>query len=161
AGKIEAARTRVHGDYHLGQVLYTGKDYMIIDFEGEPVRPISERRIKRSPLRDVAGMLRSYQYAAYSSYFSRIGATTVSSDEAARLRRWADFWAFWVSAAFLNSYLTCTTGSPIVPTARGDLETLLEVFVLEKVIYEIAYEMNNRPAWLSIPLSGILRQVRT
>ena len=156
AGKIEAARTRVHGDYHLGQVLYTGKDYMLIDFEGEPVRPISERRIKRSPLRDVAGMLRSYQYAAYSSYFSRIGATTVSPDEAARLRRWAEFWAFWVSAAFLKRYLAGVAGTPIVPAARGDLATLLEVFVLEKALYEVAYEMNNRPNWLSIPLSGIL-----
>ncbi|GAB4425398.1 MAG: maltose alpha-D-glucosyltransferase [Chloroflexi bacterium OHK40] len=157
--KIEAARTRTHGDYHLEQVLFTGKDYLIIDFEGEPVRPISERRIKRSPLRDVAGMLRSYQYAAYGALFSRIAATTVSPDHTARLRRWADFWAFWVSAAFLRSYLEHTAGSAFVPAARTDLETLLEVYVLEKVVYEIGYEMNNRPGWLSIPLAGLLRQL--
>jgi maltose alpha-D-glucosyltransferase/alpha-amylase len=157
--KIEAVRTRTHGDYHLEQVLYTGKDYMIIDFEGEPVRPISERRIKRSPLRDVAGMLRSYQYAAYGALFSRLGATTVSPDDAACLRRWADFWAFWVSAAFLRSYLETADGASFVPASRSDLETLLEVFVLEKVVYEINYEMNNRPSWLSIPLNGVLRQL--
>jgi maltose alpha-D-glucosyltransferase / alpha-amylase len=157
--KIEAVRTRTHGDYHLEQVLYTGKDFMIIDFEGEPVRPISERRIKRSPLRDVAGMLRSYQYAAYGALFSRLGATTVSPDDAASLRRWADFWSFWVSAAFLRSYLDAAGAAPFIPASRGDLETLLEVFVLEKVVYEIAYEMNNRPSWLSIPLTGVLRQL--
>jgi maltose alpha-D-glucosyltransferase/alpha-amylase len=159
AAKIEATRTRVHGDYHLGQVLFTGKDFMIIDFEGEPVRPISERRIKRSPLRDVAGMLRSYQYAAYSALFSRISATTVSPDETARLRRWADYWAFWVSSAFLHSYLETAAGASFLPASRQDLETLLEVFLLEKLIYEVNYEMNNRPAWLSIPISGMLRQL--
>jgi maltose alpha-D-glucosyltransferase/alpha-amylase len=158
--KIEASRTRVHGDYHLGQVLFTGKDFMIIDLEGEPMRPISERRIKRSPLRDVAGMLRSFQYAAYSSYFSRIGAMTVTDEEAARLRRWADFWCFWVSAAYLGSYIEHTSGASFMPVARADLETLLEVYVLEKAVYELGYEMNNRPTWMSIPLSGILRQSR-
>ncbi|MBX0329741.1 maltose alpha-D-glucosyltransferase [Oscillochloris sp. ZM17-4] len=157
--KIEVARTRIHGDFHLGQVLFTGKDFMIIDFEGEPVRPISERRIKRSPLRDVAGMLRSFQYAAYSSYFSRTSAMAVSEEEAARLRQWADFWAFWVSAAYLGSYIEHAAGTPFMPAGRADLETLLEVYVLEKVVYEASYEMNNRPTWLSIPLSGILRQV--
>ena len=159
SAKIETVRTRTHGDYHLEQVLYTGKDYMIIDFEGEPVRPISERRIKRSPLRDVAGMLRSYQYAAYGALFARLDATTVAPEAAARLRHWADFWAFWVSAAFLRSYCETAAGAAFIPAARGDLETLLEVFVLEKVVYEISYEMNNRPTWLSIPLSGVLRQV--
>jgi maltose alpha-D-glucosyltransferase/alpha-amylase len=156
--KIAASRTRVHGDYHLGQVLFTGKDFMIIDLEGEPMRPISERRIKRSPLRDVAGMLRSFQYAAYSSYFSRIGAMTVTDEDAARLRRWADFWCFWASAAYLGSYIEHAAGSSFMPAARADLETLLEVYVLEKAVYELGYEMNNRPTWMSIPLSGILRQ---
>jgi maltose alpha-D-glucosyltransferase/alpha-amylase len=157
--KIDAARTRIHGDYHLEQVLFTGSDYMIIDFEGEPVRPISERRIKRSPLRDVAGMLRSFQYAAYSALFSRTASTTTSPEEAARLRVWADYWTFWVSAAYLSGYLAAAAGAGFLPNARDQLETLLEIYVLEKAIYEINYEMNNRPNWLSIPLSGILRQV--
>jgi maltose alpha-D-glucosyltransferase/alpha-amylase len=159
SAKIEAVRTRTHGDYHLEQVLYTGKDYVIIDFEGEPVKSIGERRIKRSPLRDVAGMLRSYQYAAYGALFSRLESTTVSPDDAVRLRRWADFWAFWVSAAFLRSYLETAARAAFIPSTRADLETMLEVFVLEKVVYEITYEMNNRPTWLSIPLNGVLRQV--
>ncbi len=156
AGKIEAVRTRIHGDYHLEQLLYTGKDYQIIDFEGEPRRPLSERRIKRSPLRDVAGMLRSYQYAAYSSLFSRLAALNPPPEEAARLRRWADQWVFWVSAAFLRSYRATAAGAPFLPSSRADLETVLELFILEKAIYEVAYEMNNRPDWLLIPLSGVL-----
>jgi maltose alpha-D-glucosyltransferase / alpha-amylase len=132
---------------------------MIIDFEGEPVRPISERRIKRSPLRDVAGMLRSFQYAAYSSYFSRIGGMAVSEEEAARLRQWADFWSFWVSAAYLGSYIEHAARAPFMPVSRDHLEILLEVYLLEKAVYEVGYEMNNRPTWLGIPLSGIMRQV--
>jgi maltose alpha-D-glucosyltransferase / alpha-amylase len=157
--KLETVRTRHHGDFHLGQVLFTGKDFMIIDFEGEPARPISERRIKRSPLRDVAGMLRSFQYAAYSSYFSRVGAIATTPEEAARLRRWADFWAFWVSASYLGGYLEAAKGAPFLPPAREHLETLIELYLLEKVVYEVGYEMNNRPTWLGIPLSGILRTV--
>ncbi len=156
--KIVASRTRVHGDYHLGQVLFTGTDFMIIDLEGEPMRPISERRIKRSPLRDVAGMLRSFQYAAYSSSFSHTGDMAVTEEDAARLRRWADFWCFWVSAAYLGSYIKHAGEASFMPAARADLETLLEVYVLEKTVYELGYEMNNRPTWMSLPLSGILRQ---
>jgi maltose alpha-D-glucosyltransferase/alpha-amylase len=157
--KIDAARTRIHGDYHLEQVLFTGSDYMIIDFEGEPVRPISERRIKRSPLRDVAGMLRSFQYAAYSALFTRLDSTTISPEEAVRLRDWADYWTFWVSAAYLGGYLAHAEGAGFVPNDRQQVDTLLEIYVLEKAIYEVNYEMNNRPSWLSIPLSGVLRQV--
>lgn len=157
--KIEAVRTRIHGDFHLGQVLFTGKDFMIIDFEGEPTRPISERRIKRSPLRDVAGMLRSFQYAAYASYFSRVDAMSISPEGAKQLQGWADFWCFWVSATYLGSYIEHAAEAAFMPTSRAALEILLESFVLEKVIYEVGYEMNNRPTWLSIPLRGILHQI--
>ncbi|MCS6880020.1 MAG: putative maltokinase [Oscillochloridaceae bacterium] len=154
ATTIAALRTRVHGDFHLGQVLYTGADFMIIDFEGEPVRPISERRLKRSPLCDVAGMLRSFQYAAYATLFAQ-----PDSEERAMMRRWADCWSFRAGAAYLGAYLRHAAGAPFIPAALADLEALLEVFMLEKLIYEIGYEMNNRPAWLSIPLSGVLHQV--
>lgn len=159
AAKIDAVRTRIHGDFHLGQVLYTGNDFLIIDFEGEPVRPISERRIKRSPLCDVAGMLRSFQYAAYATLFSRTVGAALPSEELMAMRRWADYWCFWVSATYLRGYLGRAAGAPFLPATPDDLEILLEVFVLEKAVYEVAYEMNNRPTWLSIPLSGILRQV--
>ncbi len=156
--KIETIRTRIHGDYHLEQVLFTGKDYMIIDFEGEPLRPISERRIKRSPLRDVAGMLRSYQYAAYAVLYTRDG-TLNNADEIESLQRWADFWSFWVCVAFLDGYLTTAAHEAFIPNDPGDLEILLETFVVEKAIYELNYEMNNRPDWLPIPINGILRQI--
>ncbi len=156
--KIETIRTRIHGDYHLEQVLFTGKDYMIIDFEGEPLRPISERRIKRSPLRDVAGMLRSYQYAAYAVLYTRDG-TLNNTDDIERLQRWADFWSFWVCVAFLDGYLTTAAHEAFIPNDPGDLKILLETFVVEKAIYELNYEMNNRPDWLPIPINGILRQI--
>lgn len=159
AAPIEALRTRVHGDLHLGQVLYTGSDFVFIDFEGEPVHPIDERRLKRSPLRDVAGMLRSFQYAAHATLFNRANGAQGATEEGAPMRRWADCWSFWVSAAYLGGYLHRAAGAPFIPVAPADLAALLEVFVLEKLVYEIGYEMNNRPAWLSIPLSGLLRQV--
>ncbi|MFQ3663417.1 MAG: putative maltokinase [Chloroflexaceae bacterium] len=161
AANIEAVRTRIHGDFHLGQVLYTGSDFMLIDFEGEPVRPIGERRIKRSPLHDVAGMLRSFQYAAYATLFSRTSHAPQESEEGAMMRRWADVWSFQVSAAYLGGYLRRAAGAPFIPAAPADLEALLEVCVLEKLVYEMGYEMNNRPTWLSIPLSGLLRQCPT
>lgn len=158
-GTIEAARTRIHGDFHLGQVLYTGNDFMIIDFEGEPIHPIGERRMKHSPLRDVAGMLRSFQYAAYTTLLNRTAGATLSAPLSAPMRRWADFWHFETGAAYLGGYLRRAAGAPFIPPNPADLETLLEVFILEKLVYEIDYEMNNRPTWLSIPLTGILRQV--
>ncbi|HMQ31310.1 MAG TPA: maltose alpha-D-glucosyltransferase [Chloroflexaceae bacterium] len=157
--KIGATRTRIHGDLHLGQVLYTGNDFIIIDFEGEPARPIGERRIKRSPLRDVAGMLRSFEYAAYSTLFNRNAGAPEGDATLAHMRPWADYWCFWVSAAYLGGYLAHARGASFLPADRGDLETMLEVFVLEKAVYEVTYELNNRPAWLGIPLNGILRQV--
>jgi maltose alpha-D-glucosyltransferase/alpha-amylase len=161
AAKMETVRTRIHGDFHLGQVLFTGKDFMIIDFEGEPVRPITERKIKRSPLRDVAGMLRSFQYAAYSSLFSRTSGMSLTQEEIAILQRWADFWCFWASNAYLARYYEIAQGAIFLPPSQEDVAVLLEHYLLEKVIYEVGYEMNNRPTWLSIPLNGILSQIDT
>jgi maltose alpha-D-glucosyltransferase/alpha-amylase len=158
---METVRTRIHGDFHLGQVLFTGKDFMIIDFEGEPVRPITERKIKRSPLRDVAGMLRSFQYAAYSSLFSRTSGMSLTQEEIAILQRWADFWCFWASNAYLARYYEIAQGAIFLPPSQEDVAVLLEHYLLEKVIYEVGYEMNNRPTWLSIPLNGILSQIDT
>ncbi|MGH2707832.1 MAG: phosphotransferase, partial [Actinomycetota bacterium] len=154
--KIEAKRIRCHGDYHLGQVLYTGKDFLIIDFEGEPARALSERRIKRSPLQDVAGMLRSFHYAAYSALY---GATTgfARPDDPSELEPWVRFWYAWASAGFLGAYLGEAKGTDFLPANPGELEVLLDFYLLGKAVYELGYEANNRPDWIKIPVQGILQ----
>jgi len=155
--KVTATRIRTHGDYHLGQVLYTGRDFVILDFEGEPARPLTERRLKRSPLRDVAGMLRSFQYAAYARLFEESGSGIIAPSEAPVFESWALFWQRWVSAAFLGAYLERTAAGSFVPARRSELAILLDAYVLEKAIYELAYELNHRPGWVRIPLAGILQ----
>ncbi|MCA9471700.1 MAG: maltose alpha-D-glucosyltransferase [Nitrospirales bacterium] len=154
--KIHAMRIRCHGDYHLGQVLYTGKDFLIIDFEGEPARPLSIRRLKESPLRDVAGMLRSFHYASYSCLVGQIAG--VRPEDFPVLEPWARFWQLWVSAIFLNAYLSVTRDAQILPQPQDDLFVLLDAYILQKAIYELGYELNNRPDWVGIPLDGI-RQI--
>jgi maltose alpha-D-glucosyltransferase/alpha-amylase len=155
-GKSTAMLIRCHGDYHLGQVLYTGKDFVIIDFEGEPARPLSERRIKRCALRDVAGMLRSFHYAVYATLFNHRVSVTVRPEDIAALEPWARFWYRWVSAAFLKAYLAEASQVPFLPQGRDELQVLLDAHLLEKAIYELGYELNNRPDWIGIPLQGIL-----
>jgi len=152
--RIGALRIRCHGDYHLGQVLFTGSDFVIIDFEGEPARPITERRIKRSALRDVAGMLRSFHYAASAALVDRRRSGAAAS-VLAELEHWAEFWQRWVGAEFLKSYLREAAEGRFVPGNRGELRVLLGALLLEKAVYELSYELNNRPEWVEIPLRGI------
>jgi maltose alpha-D-glucosyltransferase/alpha-amylase len=147
------ARIRCHGDYHLGQVLIAEADIVILDFEGEPARPIAERRQKCSPLRDVAGMLRSFSYAALTGLNV---ATHTRPEDLARLSPWARLWEAWVSSAFRRAYLAATEGTSLVPQNLDDFDTLLRAFVVEKALYELAYELNNRPDWAHIPLMGLL-----
>jgi len=158
--KISAARIRCHGDYHLGQVLYTGKDFVVIDFEGEPARSLSERRIKRSPLRDVAGMIRSFQYAAHSALLHQTSLGLKSEDISA-LRDWTQFWCVWVSSCFLTSYLNSVDQAQLLPDDQEQRRILLDAYLLEKAVYEIGYELNNRPDWLQVPLHGILQMIET
>jgi maltose alpha-D-glucosyltransferase/alpha-amylase len=153
--KINTMRIRVHGDYHLGQVLYTGRDFIVIDFEGEPARPLSERRIKRSPLRDVAGMLRSFHYAAYAGLFGQVSG--IRPEDFASLEPWARFWYVWVSATFLKAYFVGGKEALFLPKDPQELQILFEAYLLEKVIYELGYELNNRPDWIRVPLQGILQ----
>ncbi len=150
--RFTAMRIRCHGDYHLGQVLYTGKDYVITDFEGEPARPITERRLKRSPLRDVAGMLRSFNYAAVS----RLKSDGVRPEDEAQLKPWVKFWNFWVAVNYLKGYLGATGQAAFLPKSRAELEVMLNLHLLEKAIYELSYELNNRPDWVGVPIEGIL-----
>jgi maltose alpha-D-glucosyltransferase/alpha-amylase len=155
-GKIEAERIRVHGDYHLGQVLYTGNDFVIIDFEGEPARPLSERRLKRSALRDVAGMLRSFHYAPYAVVFGTAPGSYVRTEDRTRLEAGARFWHQWVGASFLRAYLVESSTGKHLPTTPEAVETLLNAFLIEKALYEVVYELNNRPEWVKIPLHGLM-----
>jgi maltose alpha-D-glucosyltransferase/alpha-amylase len=148
------ARIRCHGDYHLGQVLVTEGDIVILDFEGEPARPIAERRAKCSPLRDVAGMLRSFSYAALTALNA---ATLTRPEDVERLAPWATLWETWVSAVFLRSYLAATADAAILPPATDQLDILLQAFVVNKALYELGYELNNRPDWVHVPLAGLLR----
>jgi maltose alpha-D-glucosyltransferase/alpha-amylase len=151
--EIHTLRTRVHGDYHLGQVLYTGRDFVIIDFEGEPLRSLDERRQKQSPLKDVAGMLRSFHYAAYAALFNR--PADPDPEQVFLLEKWADAWHQWISAAFLGEYLRVAGPGDFLPRSRDNLQVLLDAYLLEKAIYELIYELNNRPDWLRIPLQGV------
>jgi maltose alpha-D-glucosyltransferase/alpha-amylase len=154
--KLGGMRTRNHGDYHLGQVLHTGRDLVIIDFEGEPTRPLGERRLKRSPLRDVAGMLRSFHYVINGSTLrTELGASIRREDEAT-LRPWIRAWYHWVSAAFLHGYRQSTAGATFPPTDESEWAILLDAFLLHKAFYEVSYELSNRPDWVQIPLRGIL-----
>ena len=155
--RIEAMKTRIHGDFHLGQVLFTGKDFIIIDFEGEPARSLSERRLKRSPLRDVAGMIRSFHYAAQTVLAHQVADRPT---DLPFLESWAEACYHYVSCRFLKGYLDCLSGSSLVPSDRKDFETLLRAFLLDKALYELAYELNNRPDWVSLPLKGIEMMLR-
>jgi len=155
--KLDMTRIRVHGDYHLGQVLYTGHDFVIIDFEGEPTRSLYERRLKRLAMRDVAGMLRSFSYASQAALRSQ----QASEDRLAALQAWAHFWAECVSAVFLKSYLTTAGRQSWIPQAPEDLKLQLNTMLLEKALYELRYELNLRPDWVRIPLRGILDLVGT
>jgi maltose alpha-D-glucosyltransferase / alpha-amylase len=154
--RIHALRIRTHGDYHLGQVLFTGKDFQIIDFEGEPARPIGERRLKRPPLRDVAGMLRSFHYASYAAIFTEREGGLIREEDLDRLESWTRYWYVWVAASFLKGYLETAGESPILPADQADLHLLLDLHLLEKAVYELGYELNNRPGWVRIPVQGIL-----
>jgi maltose alpha-D-glucosyltransferase/alpha-amylase len=153
--KLIGSRIRCHGDYHLGQLLYTGKDFVVIDFEGEPARSLSDRRLKRSPMRDVAGMIRSFHYAAYTGLLDRKVGSVLRPEDQILLEPWTQFWYLWTTVAFLQAYVDHIDESSLLPTAAADRQALLDVFLLEKALYEVKYELNNRPTWVSVPLKGI------
>ena len=149
-----ALRTRVHGDYHLGQVLRAKGDFVLLDFEGEPARSLAERRTKQSPMKDVAGMLRSFSYAAFAGLAR---STSRRPQDYEQLEPWARMWESAVAQEFLDSYRKVTAGSAVVPVDEASFRQLLDVYLLDKALYELVYELNNRPAWVRIPLSGILQ----
>jgi maltose alpha-D-glucosyltransferase/alpha-amylase len=149
--KITVDRIRLHGDYHLGQVLWTGEDFVIIDFEGEPGRPMSHRRLKRCGLRDVAGMIRSFHYATAAA----LRSGRPRHEDLATLEQWTPVWTARVSSEFLGGYLERAGGASFVPQTDEGLAALLDFYLLEKCVYEIGYELNNRPDWLDIPARAL------
>jgi len=157
--RLEAKRIRVHGDYHLGQVLSTGTDFVILDFEGEPARALSARRLKRSPISDVAGMVRSFNYAAHTALETLAARGLLTVENRDGVAAWSAYWRRWVSATFLRAYLETMRGSTLLPRERAQLEVLLNAYLIDKAVYELGYELNNRPTWLGIPFEGILRML--
>jgi maltose alpha-D-glucosyltransferase/alpha-amylase len=150
---IDGLRIRIHGDYHLGQLLRVKSDYVIVDFEGEPLLSLPERRAKQSALKDVAGMLRSFSYAAYATLMNWAAR---HGEDIGRLEPWARFWEISASAEFLRGYREVTRGENFLPANINDFRELLSAFRLSKSLYEVTYELNNRPTWVRIPLLGIL-----
>lgn len=152
AKKLDVIKTRIHGFYHLGKILLTGKDIAIHGFSGNPLRPYSERRLKRSPLRDVASMIQSIYYIAYDGFFK---TTQVQKKEVISMLPFAHFWAYHNSSFFLQSYLEKVKGSDIIPQDKEDLEMLLQVFILENALVYLNYDLSNRPERSIVPLKVI------
>lgn len=154
--KEPGLKSRAHSDYHLGQVLLTQRGWMILDFEGEPARPLEERRAKQSPLRDVAGMLRSFNYAANSILFER---AEPDSDEWLRLEPWTETWETVARDRFLHGYRAKAHEGRFVPPNPDDFAVMLDVFEIDKALYELGYERGHRPDWARIPLRGIAKVI--
>ena len=153
--RIDTSRIRIHGDLHLGQVLHVGSDWYVIDFEGEPSRSPSERRIKRSALVDVAGMVRSFQYATAAALDVHVERAVVPAADRAALEARGRAWQLWVTARYLDAYLAASEGAPWVPADLDDVAALLRVHLLDKALYEVRYDLAHRPHWVGIPLRGL------
>ena len=151
--EIEAQKTRFHGDFHLGQVLAVKNDFFIVDFEGEPARPLADRRCKSSPLRDVAGMIRSFDYASFTAVRQLAEARPAAEP---RMRQLAEAWRQRAVDGFRAAYRKTMRGCTAYPVSKKQARAMLTFFTLEKAIYEVSYELANRPSWVDIPLNGVL-----
>ena len=154
--KINAGRIRLHGDYRLEEILSAGNDFMFFDFAGDTTRPMSERRLKQSPLKDVADLLRSFHYAALASLYEQVETGTIPTERLRDLEPWATTWYRWVSAAFLRTYLQGMAGTGLLPPDEVTTAVLLEAFMFDKAARELTWEVHNRPTWAQIPAQGIL-----
>jgi maltose alpha-D-glucosyltransferase/alpha-amylase len=152
--RINAIKTRIHGDFHLGQILFTGKDFIIIDFEGEPGFSFSERRLKKNPMKDVAGMMRSFHYAAFGKILLN---ENYREKDIEFLEEWAEQWQHYVSRFYLGAYLE---RMGMDKSLSPENEILIRTYLVEKAVYELGYELNGRPDWVNIPLRGIRYQMK-
>jgi maltose alpha-D-glucosyltransferase/alpha-amylase len=152
---LDVVSIRHHGNYHLGQVLYTGKEFLIMDFEGEPDIPLSERRLKRSPLLDVVAMIRSFRYAAHAALLNQVTQGTLSTAKMEPLVAWGRFWAQWVAVAFHRAYRQVAGTTSFLPSHQPDLQLITDVYLLRQTIGEISIELNRRPDWVAIPLEAL------
>jgi len=159
--RMSGARIRTHGDYHLSNVLFAGSNWSITNFEGDPMRPLSERRLKRSALRDVATMLRSFHYVSHAALFGDVPGIVPSREAHPQLEKWARIWYRWVSSTFLKEYLAASTGAGYVPQNVDEFRVLLAAYMIERALIEIEHEMEQRPAWIRIPVHGILEHLAT
>ena len=150
--KIDAVKIRIHGGYTLDKVLFTGNDLAICEFGGNPYRSFSERRLRRSPLRDVADMLLSLHYAAYASLLFN---DQVGDDDIAKLTPPTERWIQAASGVFLDAYLGAVKGSAFIPDDKNDLHVLLQTYLLEKAVFELNHELDERPNWATVPLRVI------
>ncbi len=158
--RISCTRIRHHGDYHLGNILYTGRDFLIQNFDGDTSKPLSERRIKRSAFRDVACMIRSFHYIAHAVLFNHVPGIVSGSESHPQLERWAKAWYQWVSTLFLRGYLDAAGKAGFIPPTRQEIAALLQAYTIEKALIEVEYELENRPDWIRIPLNGILEELQ-
>jgi maltose alpha-D-glucosyltransferase/alpha-amylase len=152
AKKLDVLKIRIHGNYHLGQILFTGKDLSITDFGGDPVRSFSDRRLKRSPLRDVASMIRSIRYVAYDGF---LRTTHVQKDDIKELLPFAKMWAHYMSGFFIRAYLDTVKESQFIPNNKEDLQMMLDTYILEKSMHDLSIELKNKKESVIIPIKSI------
>jgi maltose alpha-D-glucosyltransferase/alpha-amylase len=158
--RITSTRIRHHGDFHLSHMLFTGNDVVFSDCDGAPERPLSERRIKRSARRDVACMIRSFNYVSYAVLFGQVPGIVAAPETKPQLEMWADAWRTWTSAIFLKGYLDTARDSEFIPSTQKERRILLRSYLIEKCLLEISHELEYRPDWLRIPVRGILDQLK-
>jgi maltose alpha-D-glucosyltransferase/alpha-amylase len=158
--RITSTRIRHHGDFNLTHLQFTGNDVIFTDFDGPPDRPLSERRIKRSALRDVACMIRSFHYISYAVLFGQVPGIVAVPDSKSNIELWAEAWRTWTSAIFLRGYLDAAGTSDFVPQTQKERRILLRSYLIEKCLLEINHELEYRPDWLRIPVRGILDQLK-
>ncbi len=158
--RMSGNRIRGHGDYHLSNVLFAGSDWLITNFEGDFSRSLSERRIKRSALRDVATMLRSFHYVSHAALFGDVPGIVPSREAHPQLEKWAKTWNRWVGTIFLKEYLQAAAAAPFLPQQADEFNILLGAYMIERTLMEIEWELGQRPAWIRIPVHGLLGQLK-